>query len=124
MERYVVLRATLERLVDGISLRRYAWMKNIPSVETFVIDLALERVTIRIGKNDRVEIAEGSSNHRSLWCEETEEDHHDIYPLTVMLIRAVGIPVESYYLRYVWLGAPHNHPLFEKQLLGVIVRFL
>jgi len=124
MERYVVLRATLERLFREIPLRKYFVFKEFQAVETVIVDLDFKSVMA----GDEC-IAYGTiSNNRSFYCDDVEEDHHDIYPLTVMLIRAVGIPFESYYLRHLCFGTYRHqwqhHPLFEKQLLRMIVGFL
>jgi len=129
MERYVVLRATLERLFREIPLRKYFVFKGFRAVETVIIDLDFESVMCGDDPKNNECIAYGTiSNNRSFYCDDVEEDHHDIYPLTVMLIRAVGVPVESYYMTQLWrfivTSQTNRHPLFEKQLLRVIVGFL
>ena len=54
----------------------------------------------------------------------SDEDLNEVYYLLLLFIRAVGVPSQRYYMQQLWLGVPHNHPLFEKQLLRVIVEFL
>jgi len=123
-ERYIVLRDQMERLVAGIPLRKYSWFRDFKAVETFRIDLDLEAVMCGEDPNNYDCIVAGTTSRgRTFYCDDTEDDHHDIYPLTVMLIRAVGVPVATYYMTQLWGTKFREHGLMDKQLMRVIVGF-
>lgn len=127
VERYIVKRESVTRLQKSINLRRYFW--QIREIDTVSIDLVMEYIRT---ENEEW-LASGRTEGR-VYCDDTEEDHFDIYPVTAMLIRSIGIPVKKYYLTELLLGASSSEssifkafkedPLSEMHLLRVISEML
>jgi len=127
LERYIVQRNRIEYFLRGIPLRSYSWLQNFKAVETFRIDLDQEIVMY---DNDLLGGGIAFGGEKDCNCEcDFDEDHHDMYPLTVALIRAAGVSVTTYYMTRLWQvlsrrSRIREYALFEKQLLRVIVGFL
>lgn len=130
VERYIVKKETVIRLLKGIDVRRYFW--ELREIDTVNIDLVMEYIRT---ENEEW-LATGTTNKPSIECEDVVEEHHDIYPITAMLIRSIGIPVKKYYLTELLLGttsksssssiykAFKEDPLSELHLLRLISEML
>lgn len=137
IEHYVVECSKMRALLRGCDYHSLHFLKDDTGIKVFALT-AGKIGYILDGDWLRGEHIYGLlPPHEETYCDGTDQDHHDVFFLMLMLVRAIGIPIRRYYREQLILGlsakscdsSVYRHfvkhsALAEKQVLRLVMQFL